>query len=88
MESSLYPQREIQTNVLNNKNKELAKYRAELAEAQAEREEENQAYEERLAEHNEAARIIAEAKGLFQDNLVQSSFLEKDSKKQVGPSYI
>lgn len=55
----------------------IAEYKAELDEATAERNAEHEEYEEKVKEHQEAARIIQEARSLFTENLEGGSFLEK-----------
>jgi len=89
LEGALYPQRSIFQGLVASKSKEVATIQKDIDNLDATRAEEKEEFEEKVAEHNEAAQIITEARRMF-EGLVEG-FLQKSSKvtlKKEGLSLI
>ncbi|KAM3135758.1 hypothetical protein pb186bvf_012155 [Paramecium bursaria] len=82
LEGDLFPNRAVQLGVEKAKIHQINEYQADLDELEKERVEQNEVYEQKLAEHREAARIIREAKAVISDNLIKPSLAE--IKKKTG----
>ena len=64
-------------SLVAQKKAEVKGYESDLAELDAQRDEENADFEEKVLEHQEATAIIAEARRLFADNIEHESFIQK-----------